>query len=51
MQGMPISCSRWRSSGASSRRLLVGYVVSFLWAQRAEGIARKLMNDPAPQMH
>ena len=30
---------------------LVGYVVSFLWAQRAEGIARKLMNDPAPQMH
>ncbi|MBO7674237.1 MAG: hypothetical protein J6S63_04435 [Atopobiaceae bacterium] len=29
---------------------IVGFVVSFPWAPRAEKIARKLCNDPAPQM-
>ena len=51
MQGMPIQMFPMALFGSFFQCWLVGYVVSFLWAQRAEGIARKLMNDPAPQMH
>lgn len=29
---------------------VVGFIVSFLWAQQAEKIARSLCNDPAPEM-
>jgi hypothetical protein len=30
---------------------IVGFIVSFLWAQKAEQIARNICNDPAPDMH
>lgn len=51
MQGMPIAMFPMALMGSFLQCWVVGYVVSLLWAQPAEGIARKLMNDPAPQMH
>lgn len=51
MQGMPIEMFPMALLGSFFQCWIVGYVVSFLWATRAEAIARKLMNDPAPQMH
>ena len=50
MQGMPIQMFPMALFGSFFQCWVVGYVVSFLWAQRAEGIARRLMNDPAPEM-
>ena len=51
IQGMPIQMFPLALFGSFFQCWLVGYVVSLLWAQRAEGIARKAMNDPMPQMH
>ena len=30
---------------------IAAFIVALLWAQRAEAIARKICNDPAPAMH
>ena len=30
---------------------VVGFIVSFIWAPKAEEIARKMCNDPVPPMH
>ena len=51
MQGMPLEMFPMALMGSFFQCWIVGYIVSFLWAQPAERIARKLMNDPAPQMH
>ncbi len=51
MQGMPLSMFPMALAGSFVQCWLVGYVVSFLWAQRAEALARKIMKDPAPDMH
>lgn len=51
MQGMPISMFPMALLGSFFQCWIVGYIVSLLWAQPAEKIARNLMNDPAPDMH
>ena len=51
MGGAPIQAfvPSWLSS--LGQCWLVGFVVSFFWAPKAEEIARKMCDDPAPQMH
>lgn len=51
MQGLPIEVFVPSLLGSYVPCWVVGYVVSFLWATRAEAIARKAMKDPAPEMH
>ena len=51
MQGMPISMFPMALLGSFFQCWIVGYIVSLLWAQPAEKIARNIMNDPAPDMH
>lgn len=49
MQGMPIQMFPVALFGSFLPCRVVGYVVSLAWARPAEGIARRLMNDPEPQ--
>lgn len=49
MQGMPIQMFPVALFGSFLPCWVVGYVVSLAWARPAEGIARRLMNDPEPQ--
>lgn len=50
MQGLPLAVFVPSLLGSYVPCWLVGYVVSLLWAVRAEAIARGLTNDPAPDM-
>lgn len=50
MQGMPIQMFPMALLGSFFQCWVVGYIVSFLWATRAEKIARSLMNDPDPML-
>lgn len=51
MQGMPIAMFPMAWAGSIVQCWIVGFIVSFLWAQRAEAIARNICDDPAPNMH
>lgn len=50
MQGMPLAMFPTALFGSFFQCWIVGYIVSFLWATRAEKIARNLMHDPDPQL-
>lgn len=50
MQGMPLAMFLTALFGSFFQCWVVGYIVSFLWATRAEKIARNLMHDPDPQL-
>lgn len=51
MQGMPLEMFPLALFGSFFQCWIVGYVVSLFWAPAMEKVARKLMNDPAPEMH
>lgn len=51
INGAPIQAFLPALLGSIGPCWLVGFVVSFIWAPQAEKIARKICNDPAPQMH
>lgn len=49
MQGAPIAVFPAALMASIVQCWVVGYVVSLLWAQKAEQIARDIMHDPAPE--